>query len=167
MQRWSGFGTIVAEGKETRKFDGQHFVVETVLHADVALIHAWKADRSGNLVFRNTAHNFNPACAMVNVWLQSENGLLGIGPFPWEDHIDADLFNAGKQTVTAFASASYFGSHDSYAMIRSGRIDLAILGAMQVTDRGDIAWPRLRRSESVADHNARKALNQRLLCGGT
>jgi len=75
----------------------------------------------------------------IEVWLQSENGMLGFGPFPYEGEEDPDLINAGKQTVTEIPTTSYFSSADSFAMIRGGHIDLSILGAMQVAENGDLA----------------------------
>ncbi len=81
----------------------------------------------------------NHVPANKEVWLQSENGMLGIGPFPTEDEVDPDLINAGKQTVTTIKGSSIFSTDQSFAMIRGGKINLSILGAMQVSEKGDLA----------------------------
>ncbi|GBG40430.1 3-oxoacid CoA-transferase [Mycobacterium montefiorense] len=230
----TAFGTQLAEGKDMRVFDGIEYVLEEGIHADVAIVKAWKGDKAGNLVYRRTARNFNPMIATcgkvtvaeveelvevgeldpddihtpgiyvdriiqgpsyekriefrttaggaatkndspireimakraarelrdgyyvnlgigiptlvanyipddINVTLQSENGLLGIGAYPAEDHVDPDLVNAGKQTITTISGSSFFSSADSFAMIRGGHIDLSILGGLEVAENGDLA----------------------------
>lgn len=240
--RFNKDGTVAKEAppKETRQFGDRWYVMEHAIKADFSIIKGWKADKSGNIVFRGTAQNFNPAAAScgkiciaeveeivengeldpnqihlpgvyvhrivkpepyekkiefrtiagatatkkggdaaggmdnrekiarraaqefqdgmyvnlgigiptlsanyvkpgVSIELQSENGLLGMGPFPSDDKVDADLINAGKQTVSYLPTSSIFTSDQSFAMIRGGHMDLTMLGALQVAPNGDLA----------------------------
>src|SRR5439155_857807 len=135
----TGAGTLVAEGKERRTFGGREYVLETALSADYAVVRAQRADRHGNLGLGLPTLVSNHIDAARDIVLHSENGMLGFGPLAEERDEDVDLYNASGQLVSLLPGAAFFDSLYAHGMARGGRVTTVVLGAFQVSEKGDLA----------------------------
>src|SRR5439155_1721544 len=135
----TGVGTLVAEGKERRTFGGREYVLETALTADFAFVRAHRADRYVNLGLGLPTLVSNHIAAARDIVLHSENGMLGFGPLAEERDEDVDLYNASGQLVSLRPGASFFDSLYAHGMARGGRVTTVVLGAFQVSEKGDLA----------------------------